>query len=158
MTPYFLCIHVFKFQTFLSQKRPNFLSQWEQSKVLTIYFFVFKCAHEDSLWTEKNDVTGNWHSNSEYFFVHAFTDSFMLLQKKNDFFVNWLKFSRQIRFEVAIVSNDKRPLIDHMDARKYFRFYIMILIHLTFEYSQKTHLRVLIVKRRLTIFLCCLGN
>ena len=76
LTPYFLCLHVFKFQTFLSQKRPNFLSQWEQSKVLTIYFFVFKCAHEDSLWTEKNDLTGNWHSTSEYFYAMcAYEDS-----------------------------------------------------------------------------------
>ena len=35
-------------------KRPNFLSQWEQSKVLPPYFFVFTCAHEDSLWTKNN--------------------------------------------------------------------------------------------------------
>ena len=35
----FLCLHVFKFHKFLSQnKRPNFVSQWEQSKILTSYF------------------------------------------------------------------------------------------------------------------------
>ena len=39
MTPYFLCLHVFKFHKFLSKnKRPNFVSQWEQSKILTSYF------------------------------------------------------------------------------------------------------------------------
>ena len=46
------------------KKRPNFLSQWEQSKVLTIYFFVFKCAHEESLWTKNNDLTGCPYENS----------------------------------------------------------------------------------------------
>ena len=41
------------FRNSCHNKRPNFLSQLEQSKVLTPYFFVFTCAHEDSLWIKK---------------------------------------------------------------------------------------------------------
>ena len=42
-----------KFRNSCHNKRPNFLTQWDQSKVLIPCFFVFTCAHEDSLWTKK---------------------------------------------------------------------------------------------------------
>ena len=52
LTPYFLCLHVFKFQKFLSQLKAEFLITMRAIKVLTPYFFVFTCAHEVSLWTK----------------------------------------------------------------------------------------------------------
>ena len=51
LAPY--CLQA-NFRNSCHNKRPNFLSQWEQSKVLTPCFFVFTCAHEDSLWTKNN--------------------------------------------------------------------------------------------------------
>ena len=50
LAPY--CLQA-NFRNSCHNKRPNFLSQWEQSKVLTPNFFVFTCAHEDSLRTKK---------------------------------------------------------------------------------------------------------
>ena len=57
----FLCLHVFKFHKFLSQnKRPNFLSQWEQSKFWHHTFCVFMSLLSfDFSWSFSKKNRGN---------------------------------------------------------------------------------------------------
>ena len=67
----FLCLLVCKFQKFLSQnKRPNFLSQWEQSKILTSYFLSLLSFDFSWSFSKKR---GNhwWHFDAKTVIQHT---------------------------------------------------------------------------------------